>query len=439
MQQIPVGGNGGCRVGMQFVAILFFFCFVGALTPANLTAEAELNAASSIRVEVEHGRLTLSVRDTPLSEVLQAIGEKAGIAIEIRGNLNARVTQSLNDVPLDEGISQLLRGQSFVVKYESPVNTPKGQQLRRDGPTHLSDEGQKRELNGPRRRWFLQVRSSPMQSEAIKLVSDLRAKGYHAYFVPAVVHGGRWFRVRLGPLSTESEARALRDTILSKEGFRDSFFGLDMPTVAPVNKLQKPIPQVAPEESNSTTLQRTTPVEISVLVGSSAESERVADKVGNPEDAQNIFQEIRVLANRKDADAIAKLSVLAVSDPNPTVRSRAVSVLGTLRDQGVLPLLMSALGDQSPSVRIQAMRGIKDLKGSEVIGDLYGVVANDPDLIVRRQALWILSEIESEEVLGLLNSAIADPDATVSREAREAVKIWEQRFGVRSRATGSTR
>jgi HEAT repeat protein len=113
--------------------------------------------------------------------------------------------------------------------------------------------------------------------------------------------------------------------------------------------------------------------------------------------------------------------------------------LSRLRSHEVLVTLRLALADQSSSVRIQAMRGIKNLKGTEAIGDLHAIVVSDPDPMVRRQAVRLLSEMESAEVLGLLYGAVADRDAAVSREASEAIRKWEQRFGVRDWAAGWTR
>lgn len=427
------------KVCSRFIGILYFLSSVSCLVPLMCGAETKSNAAAPIKAEVEQGRLTLSAHDAPLAAVLQAIGEKAGIEIEIRGDLDARVTESLTNIPLDEGIRQLLRTHSFAIKYKPPLNAPKEQQLRGDRPTQWTDGQKKYWLNEPQRRWFLQVNSSPQQSEAERLVAALRSKGHNAYYIPARVHGGLWYRVRLGPFRTGTEARALRDVIASKDQFRDAFVGLDLPTAAQANKFQEPTPQVAPEESNSAVLQTTTPVEIAVLAARHVGLERRQETVVTPEDARETFKMIQALARRKDADAIAQLTSLAVNDARQTVRSQAVFALGRLGSQEALAPLTRALVDQSSSVRIQAMRGIKNLKGTEAVGDLYRLAANDPDPVVRRRALRFLSEIESAEVPGLLYGAVADHDATVSREASEALKIWEQRFAVRHGTAGSTR
>jgi hypothetical protein len=102
----------------RLLAVLFIISAVSCVTPVMLQAAAQPIADSSIEdVVVERNRLTLSVQNALLAEVLQAIGEKAGIAIEIRGDLTERITTSFTDILLEEGLRQLLRGQSFALSY----------------------------------------------------------------------------------------------------------------------------------------------------------------------------------------------------------------------------------------------------------------------------------------------------------------------------------
>ena len=287
------------RLKSRSIAIFFFFSSVSCFTPVTLMAAARPTATSSIKVVVERGRLTLSVRDAPLADVLHAIGKEASIAIHIRGDLTARITNSFTDIQLEEGIRQLLRGQSFALSY--------------------------------------------------------------------------------GPSTSDAKRSSL--------------------------------------------------IEISVIARSRVEPAGTVGKVSTPSEARDKLQRIRALARRKDAEAIGELSRLAASDPSSSVRSQAVFALGRLRTQEALAPLTRALADQSSPVRIQALRGIKNLKGTEAIKDLRAAAANDPDPTVRRQAVRLLSEIQSPEVPGLLKGAVADHDAAVSQEAQQAVKRWEQRFG----------
>jgi HEAT repeat protein len=284
----------------RLIAVLFIVSFVSCFSPVRLHAAAHPIADSSIEeVVVERGRLTLSVQNALLAEVLQAIGEKAGIAIEIRGDLTERITTSFTDILLEEALRQLLRGQSFALSY--------------------------------------------------------------------------------GPSASDAK--------------------------------------------------RTSLIAISVLARSRVKPAATAAKVSTVGEQREKLRRIQALARQKDTKAVRELSTLALSDPSPFVRSRAVSALGRLRNQETLAPLTWALKDQSSSVRIQALQGIKNLKGGDSIGVLQAMVVNDPDPTVRRQAVRLLSTIRSPEVPQVLKWAVADGDAAVSRDAKQAVKRWEQRFG----------
>lgn len=275
-----------------------------------LHAAAQPIADSSIEeVTIERGRLTLSVQNALLAEVLQAIGEEAGIAIEIHGDLTERITTSFNDILLEEGLRQLLRGESFALSYAPSASDAQGSSL----------------------------------------------------------------------------------------------------------------------------------IAISVLARSRVEPAAKARKVSTVGDQREKLRRIRALSRQRDTNAVRELSTLALSDPSPFVRRRAVSALGRLRNQESLGPLTLALTDESSSVRIQALQGIKNLKGGDAIGDLQAMVANDPDATVRRQAVRLLSTIPNPEVPSVLKWAVADHDAAVSREAKQAVKRWEQRFGAQYGTAAMTR
>lgn len=73
-----------------------------------------------INVAIEQGLLKVDVRNALLAEVLRVIGERAGLRVTIRGNVETLVTESFAGVPLDEGIKRLVGGQSSALLYASP-------------------------------------------------------------------------------------------------------------------------------------------------------------------------------------------------------------------------------------------------------------------------------------------------------------------------------
>jgi hypothetical protein len=64
-------------------------------------------------------RVSLTARETPLADVLRAIGEQAGVKVVLRGDFNPLVMQILADVPLDAAIQRLSRWHSVVLIYDT--------------------------------------------------------------------------------------------------------------------------------------------------------------------------------------------------------------------------------------------------------------------------------------------------------------------------------
>lgn len=65
-------------------------------------------------------------------------------------------------------------------------------------------------------KFTVQVAAYADEGEAQKFASDLKDKGYSAFYVPANVKGKTWFRVSVGQFATTKEAAAYRTELLSK-------------------------------------------------------------------------------------------------------------------------------------------------------------------------------------------------------------------------------
>jgi hypothetical protein len=71
-----------------------------------------------LEVSVTSSRVSVAVRETPLADVLTAIGQKAGVKVVLHGDFTTSVTQTLVNVPLDAAIQRLSRWHSVVLIYE---------------------------------------------------------------------------------------------------------------------------------------------------------------------------------------------------------------------------------------------------------------------------------------------------------------------------------
>lgn len=65
-------------------------------------------------------------------------------------------------------------------------------------------------------KFTVQVASYTDENEAQKMASDLKEKGYSAFYIPANIKGKTWFRVSVGQFATPKEAATYRAELLSK-------------------------------------------------------------------------------------------------------------------------------------------------------------------------------------------------------------------------------
>lgn len=133
------------------------------------------------------------------------------------------------------------------------------------------------------------------------------------------------------------------------------------------------------------------------------------------------------LGQRRDDWAVAELSGILAQDPDPVVRTRAALALSRPGDARATPALTAALGDQQPSVRIQAVHGLQRVGGERTAEALGRVLLSDPDPSVRRAAAWALASLRGAAAGSALGTAMsADGDASVRRAAAAAYRRWEQ-------------
>jgi septal ring-binding cell division protein DamX len=64
-------------------------------------------------------------------------------------------------------------------------------------------------------KFTVQVASYADEAEAQKIASDLKNKGYSAFYIPANIKGKTWFRVSVGQFATQKEAQSYRSEFMS--------------------------------------------------------------------------------------------------------------------------------------------------------------------------------------------------------------------------------
>ncbi len=90
-------------------------------------AASEAPMGDSLRVTVAAGAVSVAAHDVRVIDVVLVIGRQAGLLVELVGALDERVTIELDQQPLDQALPQVLRGRSYVLRYDSghPAAAPR--------------------------------------------------------------------------------------------------------------------------------------------------------------------------------------------------------------------------------------------------------------------------------------------------------------------------
>ncbi len=74
----------------------------------------------TINVSVHEGLLTLQAVEAPLADVLGRIGDAAGFRVVFKRSMDAPVSWTVTDVPLEKALRRLLGRRSYVITYDEP-------------------------------------------------------------------------------------------------------------------------------------------------------------------------------------------------------------------------------------------------------------------------------------------------------------------------------
>jgi cyclophilin family peptidyl-prolyl cis-trans isomerase/HEAT repeat protein len=126
---------------------------------------------------------------------------------------------------------------------------------------------------------------------------------------------------------------------------------------------------------------------------------------------------------------ITGLLVQAIDDTDPGVRVNALRSLGTYRDSTVAGAVASKANDPNPNVRVQAAATLGDLRGSVAASALRKLLQSNAGFAVRREALLGLARLEPNRYAELARPWQGSTDW---RQRATAAQGW-----ARARASGS--
>ncbi|MCP4264042.1 MAG: hypothetical protein GY777_00445 [Candidatus Brocadiaceae bacterium] len=85
-------------------------------TAKSTEAMTETPLSASI-IHFENDRLTVKVQNISLKELLNEIARQSGIILTLYSSPEERITIQFHDLPLDEGLRQILSNQRVIMKY----------------------------------------------------------------------------------------------------------------------------------------------------------------------------------------------------------------------------------------------------------------------------------------------------------------------------------
>jgi len=87
-------------------------CSLVIMCPLDLWGEA-----GSAIIQIKNGLLTVSLRDTPLKEVLEEISRQAKIKIILDKEIDRSLTLEFRDLSLEEGLRKILDGTDYYMLF----------------------------------------------------------------------------------------------------------------------------------------------------------------------------------------------------------------------------------------------------------------------------------------------------------------------------------
>lgn len=111
----------------------------------------------------------------------------------------------------------------------------------------------------------------------------------------------------------------------------------------------------------------------------------------------------------------------AVNDQTPAVRVNALRTLGALKDSAVVEDVLPRLGDSDPNVRVQAAMALGELGAKQAVPALEQALAPRERWALRREALIALAKVDREAFTRAVASWATSTDW---RDRRAAAQAW---------------
>jgi HEAT repeat protein len=147
----------------------------------------------------------------------------------------------------------------------------------------------------------------------------------------------------------------------------------------------------------------------------------ILEQLASPEQSDRIVA-VRKLTELGADVALDLASSLLVSEQDPEVRGEVVAVFGKIGGDRISPLLESAMADADASVRKRAIQVWRTLDSQRAIPVFGRVLSEDPDTGARLMALQALIAIDDDAARIYVELARSDQDESIRQMANRALE-----------------
>ncbi|WP_415064068.1 SPOR domain-containing protein [Bdellovibrio sp.] len=183
----------------------------GAMTDEEIAKLAEEFVADETvpaNTEEQHGETAASEESTPHGEVAEAKTK-----IETKADIHKPTPAKDKSAPVTKNEEPLSAAKNIAAgKTPTPPVATKTVAKEERVPSSLPKDVAQFTVG----KFTVQVASYADEGEAQKMASDLKGKGYSAFYVPANIKGKTWYRVSVGQFATQKEAQTYRTEFLGK-------------------------------------------------------------------------------------------------------------------------------------------------------------------------------------------------------------------------------
>jgi hypothetical protein len=120
--------NFGLAIRCWMIALVMACPIIVFSAENNLSVENTIVSEKSVRVDFHNGRLSVSVKESSIVELMQIVAEKAGFEVIVYGDFSNQVaSETFSELELSVAIRKLLRNTNAIISYRDgpgPDNEP---------------------------------------------------------------------------------------------------------------------------------------------------------------------------------------------------------------------------------------------------------------------------------------------------------------------------